>query len=370
MPSHEEHCQDSLRRYGKRFDELHSWMDEPSTILGPSHRKYRHDPNKTPQIARVLFGSLADQACLDHIRLDELESRRKGVKRTREPQIPARFAFGFLSLLLFIIGVVMISSPPVDTFLWVFALLIFFFPSFLFFLAFVGSLSQSSESKRKRPPEELEEVIDIDRLYDSLRKVGIKMTEGKDKGPTVVQGSINKICNIIENTGANMFADCSLLPIVPSGWKFEIIPPTIDLIPPQGKAEFNLKLVVPIATETGVYDVVIYFKAKIKDLYEAALKLKQKIARSGITLTPSSRSKLEQFTRECESHKEAFTKLEVTVVSREMREEWSRRSLKGEVCGVLGCNSHHLVFKCPKCNRHFCDQHKEHLEDEEYLLPV
>ena len=79
MPSHEEHCQDSLRRYGKRFDKLHRWMDEPSTVLGPSHRKYRHDPNKTPQIAKVLFGPLADQACLDHIRLDELERRRKGI---------------------------------------------------------------------------------------------------------------------------------------------------------------------------------------------------------------------------------------------------------------------------------------------------
>lgn len=79
MPSHEEHCQDSLKRYGKRFDELHKWMDEPSTLLGPGHRKYRHDPNKTPQIAKALFGTLADQACLDHIRLDELESRRKGI---------------------------------------------------------------------------------------------------------------------------------------------------------------------------------------------------------------------------------------------------------------------------------------------------
>ena len=79
MPSHEEHRQDSLKRYGKRFDELHRWMDEPSTVLGPSHRKYRHDPNKTPQIAKVLFGPLADQACLDHIRLDELERRRKGI---------------------------------------------------------------------------------------------------------------------------------------------------------------------------------------------------------------------------------------------------------------------------------------------------
>lgn len=363
MPSHEEHCQDSLKRYGKRFDELHRWMDEPSTLLGPSHRKYRHDPNTTPQIARVLFGPLADQACLDHVRLDELESRRKGIKAL-EPKIPAPFAFGFMSFLLFIIGVVVISSVG-DTLMWVFALLLFFFPSFLFFLASIASLSQS---KRKRP-KELGEVMDIDKLYDSLRRVKTKMTqERRGKGPTFVQGSINKICIDIENTSTSQFADFSLLPTVPPGWKFEIIPPMIDLIPPQGKAEFNLKLIVPIATEPGKYNVVFYSKAKITDLYEAALKLKQTIAGSGMTLSRSNSSKLDQFMRECESLKETFIKLEVTVVSREVREEWSRSSLKGKVCGILGCNSHQLVFKCPKCNRHFCDLHKEHLEDEEYLL--
>jgi hypothetical protein len=51
-------------------------MDEPSTLLGKSHRVHRHDPLKTPPIAKKLFGELADEACLDHIRFDELESRR------------------------------------------------------------------------------------------------------------------------------------------------------------------------------------------------------------------------------------------------------------------------------------------------------
>jgi len=70
MPTHEEHCQDSLRKYGKRFDKLHRWMDEPWELLGKKHRMYRHDPKTTPQEAKKLFGEYADHACLDHIMLD------------------------------------------------------------------------------------------------------------------------------------------------------------------------------------------------------------------------------------------------------------------------------------------------------------
>ena len=74
MPSHEEHCQESLRKYGKRFDELHKWMDEPWEVLGRTHRMHRHDPRTTPQEAKKLFGEYADHACLDHIRLDYPQS--------------------------------------------------------------------------------------------------------------------------------------------------------------------------------------------------------------------------------------------------------------------------------------------------------
>jgi hypothetical protein len=38
MPTHEEHCQDSLRRYRKRFDELHRWMDEPWEDRGKAEK--------------------------------------------------------------------------------------------------------------------------------------------------------------------------------------------------------------------------------------------------------------------------------------------------------------------------------------------
>ena len=76
MPNHEEHCAESLKRYGKTFSEVHRWMDEPSLLLGSSHRKYRHDPDVTPFEAKAIFGDFADHVVLDHIRLDEVESRQ------------------------------------------------------------------------------------------------------------------------------------------------------------------------------------------------------------------------------------------------------------------------------------------------------
>jgi hypothetical protein len=51
-------------------------MDEPSLLLGAKHRIYRHDPCVTPREAKAIFGEGSDNACLDHIRLDELESRK------------------------------------------------------------------------------------------------------------------------------------------------------------------------------------------------------------------------------------------------------------------------------------------------------
>ena len=80
MPSHEEHCQESLKKYGERFDALHSWMDEPCNVQGKTHRMFRHDLIETPKEAKKLFGNLADHACLDHIRLDKKSSREAAVK--------------------------------------------------------------------------------------------------------------------------------------------------------------------------------------------------------------------------------------------------------------------------------------------------
>lgn len=77
MPSLKEHEEQSTKRYGKPFTELHQWMDEPSQILRGSHRKFRHDPDVTPLETKKMFGENADNACLDHIFLDKATSREK-----------------------------------------------------------------------------------------------------------------------------------------------------------------------------------------------------------------------------------------------------------------------------------------------------
>jgi len=45
-------------------------MDELTQICGSTHRKFRHDVNRTPNEAKQIFGELADQACIVHILLD------------------------------------------------------------------------------------------------------------------------------------------------------------------------------------------------------------------------------------------------------------------------------------------------------------
>lgn len=109
MPNHEEHCEESLKRYGKTFSELHKWMDEPSVILGPIHRIHRHDPHVTPAEAKGLFGEYADHACLDHIRLDELERRKYPTDEGKE-EISTRFLVLSSSIILFSVGTIFINS--------------------------------------------------------------------------------------------------------------------------------------------------------------------------------------------------------------------------------------------------------------------
>jgi hypothetical protein len=87
LPNHEEHCLESLKRYGKTFSEVHRWMDEPCLILGSQHRIYRHDPFVSPKEAKAIFGDLADHVVLDHIRLDELESRREATSELNQTKV-------------------------------------------------------------------------------------------------------------------------------------------------------------------------------------------------------------------------------------------------------------------------------------------
>jgi len=77
LPNFEEHCESTGKKMGCRFERVHKWMDSPSQYMGKSHRLRRHDPYKTPEIAKGLFSKnypnhthLIEEAVLDHIELD------------------------------------------------------------------------------------------------------------------------------------------------------------------------------------------------------------------------------------------------------------------------------------------------------------
>jgi len=77
MPCHEEHCQHSLKRYGIRADDIHTWIDQPSKKWQGSHRQFRHD-TEAVTLAGDVFGKkygreLAQNIALDHIMVDHEE---------------------------------------------------------------------------------------------------------------------------------------------------------------------------------------------------------------------------------------------------------------------------------------------------------
>ena len=66
-----EHCDESLRLFGKLFAEVHRWLDEfaGSEGYGMRHRKVRHH-EKGIQEAAALFGEEAGKAARQHIITD------------------------------------------------------------------------------------------------------------------------------------------------------------------------------------------------------------------------------------------------------------------------------------------------------------
>ena len=86
MPSLEEHCEMTLKRYGVEGRDIHTWLDEPSREYAASHRQFRHD-SETVKLVGELFGktygaSLAENIALDHIMVDhqeEIKNRGIGV---------------------------------------------------------------------------------------------------------------------------------------------------------------------------------------------------------------------------------------------------------------------------------------------------
>jgi len=97
MPSLEEHCKRTLKRYGVEGRDIHAWLDEPSREYATAHRQFRHD-TETIRLVGETFGkiygkSLAENIALDHVMLDHEEEIKKRativVKFPEEKEIPS-----------------------------------------------------------------------------------------------------------------------------------------------------------------------------------------------------------------------------------------------------------------------------------------
>ena len=64
----EEHCQESMRLFGDRFEAVHNWLDAfaGSPEYGMRHRKVRHHKEGITQIEK-LYGRKAAEAARQHI---------------------------------------------------------------------------------------------------------------------------------------------------------------------------------------------------------------------------------------------------------------------------------------------------------------
>lgn len=95
MPSHEEHCQHSEKRYGVRGDDIHAWIDEPSQISGGSHRNYRHNLSSLEtaiQIFGKLYGAeMVENVFLDHLKADSEERRKQDEELKKSGFSPYRW---------------------------------------------------------------------------------------------------------------------------------------------------------------------------------------------------------------------------------------------------------------------------------------
>lgn len=68
MPSLKEHCEESIRLFGKPYTEVHLWLDEfaESKECGMKHRCKRHHEAGLEQV-RKIFGIDAVKAARQHI---------------------------------------------------------------------------------------------------------------------------------------------------------------------------------------------------------------------------------------------------------------------------------------------------------------
>ncbi len=115
MPNNKEHCEDSIKRYGYNFKEIHRWMDEPSNIIGKTHRKYRHDPHTTPKKAEQIFWNKVPEryrpyikdVVLDHIRLDKHQSQYQIKNKNLSDEVKS--ADGKATVIIFLLLIISLS---------------------------------------------------------------------------------------------------------------------------------------------------------------------------------------------------------------------------------------------------------------------
>lgn len=68
MPTFEKHCEESISKFGKPFEEVHKWLDEfaRSKEYGMRHRRKRHHEAGIRQVMEV-FGKDAAEIARQHI---------------------------------------------------------------------------------------------------------------------------------------------------------------------------------------------------------------------------------------------------------------------------------------------------------------
>jgi len=71
MSTFEEHCHESIIKFGEAFPQVHTWLDEFMGKPGvfTRHRKFRHHLEGIEQ-CKVLFGKIAAEVAQQHIITD------------------------------------------------------------------------------------------------------------------------------------------------------------------------------------------------------------------------------------------------------------------------------------------------------------
>jgi len=161
-----------------------------------------------------------------------------------------------------------------------------------------------------------------------------EIVELKKEGFQLVPSGINFTISTTFNNPTSFEVENATLRVhAPAGWKTEI-EPYFFIIPANGAVTPTAKAQIPPEDKLGSYLIEVRF------------------------LLPPSAPRI-SFTADRSSL------IKVAVITQKIRKEWAQESIDGNFCGVLGCNKQQLNWKCPKCNRYFCDAHKDHLEEEQ-----